>query len=55
MELRDGKSKVGMILTCPKCDGSGSWPFPTRKVCDLCNGLRSVDSKRPDVVEWLHD
>lgn len=25
---------------CPQCRGAGSYPPPTRQICDLCNGDR---------------
>lgn len=30
---------------CPQCLGSGSYPPPTRKICNLCHGLRVIQEQ----------
>jgi DnaJ-class molecular chaperone len=29
-------------MTCPQCKGAGSWPPPTRQLCDVCKGKGST-------------
>lgn len=49
----DGLTRVALLLAgaCPQCEGTGSYPPPTRKLCDLCNGRLTLEPEETSAPE----